>query len=145
MLNILSVDYNSFLQNIQGQSCDILTINDVPSVSSAFQLISSQWFRIETEITAINLKINENVLGNHSIYNFYKNRVVLITLQTAVSNIRNSAVFWKSFGQEKFYSIKISNDPNGAVTEYIQKFLVTEIKEGRSGLSCIINYCIFIS
>ena len=141
MIKVLSKnypeDFNSFLQNIQGQSCDILTINEVPSVSSAFQLISSQWFTAESEIIAINLKINENFtedcLGNPKVYDFHKNRVVLITFQSVVNENNNSAIFWKTFGDEKFYKIKISIDPNGAATDYIQECLVKEIKEGRSG------------
>ncbi|KAL7015888.1 hypothetical protein ACKWTF_016716 [Chironomus riparius] len=133
-----SEDFNLFVENIEGQSCDILTINEVPSVLSAFQIISSQWFRVETEITAINLRINENFienfLGNPSIYDFHKNRVALITFQSVINENNNSAIFWKTFGHEKFYSLKISNDPKGAVTDYIQRFLVIEIKDGRSGI-----------
>lgn len=134
MLKIQSAIYSAdFMQNIQGQSCDILTVNEIPTVLSAFQLISSQWFMDETSITAINLKIKE-IIGNPTIYNFGKNRVALITYQSVASENNNSVIFWKTFGCEKFYSIKIANDPNGAVTEFIQEFLVKEIKEGRLGL-----------
>lgn len=131
-----TLDQEELAKTFQGHQYEVLIINNIPSVSDAFQLISTQVFKNQVNLSAINFKIHEKFLNNFygtpSIYDFCRKKPIAVTFQSLVGS-HNSCVFWKTAEKTNFFSLKIMNDVIGIVTTFCQNFLIEQIKDDKTG------------
>jgi len=141
MMVKLSVEYSHNTREIinsfkNEKKFDTLIINNVPSVSVGYDLISGggilAFQNIRAVILRINEKINVNFLHVSKIFTNNWMKPVLIAF-TSMTDQHESITFWKLSINSNSHSIYIDDDKNEAATSYLHDFLIKEIADNKNG------------
>jgi len=137
------LDENEFSQRFenaieQNSMIDFLQIIKIPTLSKGLQLISQNWFEPKVfsnkQLDGIILKINGPIDDLPDNLDLVLKRSILVFFQTTIGG-HESKTYWKTAGRDKFYSIYIDDDSTDDVTAFCHEFLISEIKNGRTGES----------
>lgn len=135
------VEYSQNTRNIVNsfkseKKFDTLIINNVPSVSIGYDLISGggilAFQNIRAVILRVNEKINVNFLHISKIFTNNWMKPVLIAF-TSMTDKHESITFWKLSNKSNSHSIYIDDDENEAASSYLHDFLIKEIVDNRNG------------
>jgi len=145
MIGKIILDYsateNEFIENLElsvndQPEFDQVIIENIPTALKGLQLITQIWFESKVcsyeQLIGINLKINGSLNDLPENIEFTSQSRILIVFQSTRDE-NESKFFWKVAGLQQFYVLNIDNDVTMDITSFCYKFMVDEIKNGRTG------------
>ncbi|CAG9808350.1 unnamed protein product [Chironomus riparius] len=131
------LDRNKYRKRCKHKDFEKLVIHETPSLSQAYDLLKTPWFRHKiissNKIFNIEFKINKELPENTKDFHFdpdiFNEKSFLVIFSSTVG--KRKKFYWKVAGDNKFLSFELSDK---ILSDFFQNFIVHEVKNNRNGL-----------
>ena len=130
------LDRNKFRIRFKHKDFEKLVIHETPSLSKAYDLLKTPWFRHKiissNKIFNIEFKINKELPEHSRDFHFdpdiFNEKSFLVIFSSTLG--KRKKFYWKVAGDNKFLSFELSDK---TLSDFFQKFIVHEVKNNRNG------------